>query len=160
METHQLDHFLKQHPFFAGLPAEDLEFIAGCGKNVVFNPDDVVGQTGRPADQFFILRAGRVAIEMFVPGRGLLTIQTLSEGDVFGWSWLIAPHVWKFDAHAICKTRAIALDGRCLREKCEREPRLGYELMKRFAQVMTQRLMATRLQLLDLYGNEPVKKTE
>lgn len=155
METHQLDHFLKDHPFFAGLPPEDLAFIAACGKNVVFNPDDVICQTGKNADLFYILRDGRVAIEMMVPGRGPLTIQTLGEGDVFGWSWLIPPHVWKFDSHALTKTRAVALNGKCLREKCEQEPRLGFALMKRFSQVMTQRLAATRLQLLDLYGNQP-----
>lgn len=160
METHQLDHFLKDHPFFDGLQPEDLAFIASCGKNVVFHPNDVVCQTGKPADQFYILRDGHVAIEMVLPGQGPLTLQTLGEGDVFGWSWLIPPHIWKFDAHAILQTRAVALDGRCLREKCEEEPRLGFELMKRFSQVMTQRLAAARLQLLDLYGNEPREKPD
>ena len=153
METHTLDHFLIDHPFFAGLPEDDVAFIAGCGRNMVFSPHDVIGRTGEPADRFYVLRAGHVSIELLVPGRPPLTIQTLGEGDIFGWSWLIPPYVWKFDAHAIEKTRAIALEGKCLRAKCESDPRLGYELMRRFTEVMTQRLTATRLQLMDIYGD-------
>jgi CRP-like cAMP-binding protein len=76
----------------------------------------------------------------------------LAAGEVLGWSWLIPPYHWKFDARAIEQTRALALDGKCLRTKCEEDHDLGYELLKRFAQIMEERLQATRLQLLDVYG--------
>ena len=72
--------------------------------------------------------------------------------DVLGWSWLIPPYRWRFDARAIDLTRAIALDGKCLRGKCDQDPRLGYELLKRVAAIMAERLHATRLQMLDVYG--------
>jgi hypothetical protein len=81
-----------------------------------------------------------------------MTIETIGEGEVLGWSWLFPPYRWQFDAQAVGLVRAIAFDGRCLRGKCEEDHDLGYWLMQRFAQVMSQRLQATRLQLLDLYG--------
>jgi len=79
-------------------------------------------------------------------------IETLEEGDILGWSWLIPPYLWRFDARIVEPTRAIALDGKCLRMKCDENHDLGYELLKRFAHIVTQRLQATRLQLLDIYA--------
>jgi hypothetical protein len=95
-----------------------------------------------------------VALEVTAPGRAPLVVQTLGAGEILGWSWLVPPHHWLFDAVALEQTRAIALDGRCLRGKCEADHDLGYELLKRFALIMEERLEATRLQLLDLYGDE------
>ncbi len=79
-------------------------------------------------------------------------ISTLGEGAVVGWSWLFPPHRWSFDARALEQVRAVAFDGGCLRGKCDADHELGYELMRRFAAVMLERLQATRLQLLDVYG--------
>ena len=87
-----------------------------------------------------------------VPHRGLITVQTVREGDVLGWSWLFPPYRWHFGARTLQTTRALAFDGKCLRGKCENDHDLGYELFRRFSQVITERLEATRLQLLDLYG--------
>jgi hypothetical protein len=92
-------------------------------------------------------------VEVIAPQRGAITIETVGDGELLGWSWLIPPFQWHFDARALNLTRAIALDARCLRGKCDADPALGYELLKRFSQVMEQRLEATRLQLLDLYVN-------
>jgi CRP/FNR family cyclic AMP-dependent transcriptional regulator len=87
-----------------------------------------------------------------IPQRGFATLQTVSEGEVLGWSWLLAPYRWRFGARTLQPTRALAFDGKCLRGKCEDDHDLGYELLKRFTNVVTERLEATRLQLLDLYG--------
>ena len=146
---------LEQHPFFQGLAAEDVAFIAGCGQNVVFQEDEYIFREGGPADHFYVLRHGRVALETFVPERGPLIIETIAEGDVLGWSWLFPPYRWSSDARAVEVTRAVALDGVCLRQKCENDPRLGYALMQRFTRIMMDRLRATRLLLLDIYGNVP-----
>jgi CRP/FNR family transcriptional regulator, cyclic AMP receptor protein len=73
---------------------------------------------------------------------------------VLGWSWLFPPYRWHFDASASAETSAVVLDGACLRGKCEDDASLGYRLMKRFAQLIQQRLQETRLQLLDVYGGE------
>jgi CRP-like cAMP-binding protein len=94
-----------------------------------------------------------VALEIVAPQRGPIIVETLGEGDILGWSWLIPPYNWHFDARAVELTRAIALDGKCLRTKCEADHDLGYELLKRFTNIMEQRLEATRLQLLDIYGD-------
>lgn len=149
-----LDVVLADHPFFKGLRPEQLQFLAGCASNVRFEPGVFLYREGDEANNFFVLREGKVAIEAFSPKRGAITIQTLTDGDVLGWSWLFPPYSAHFGARAIELTRAISLDGKCLRKKCEEDHDLGYELMKRFSEVMIQRLQATRLQLLDLYGVE------
>ena len=143
---------LSEHPFFKGLDPQKLQFIASCASNVRFDEGKFLFREGEDANTFYVIRAGKIAIEIFSPKRGALTIQTLGEGEVLGWSWLFPPYRWHFDAKALELTRAISLDGKCLRDKCEVDHDLGYELMKRFSDVMIQRLQATRLQVLDLYA--------
>ena len=94
-----------------------------------------------------------VALEVQSPGRGALIIETLGSGEVAGWSWLFEPHIWQFDGRVVSSARVIGFDGACLRGKCEEDHELGYQLMRRFAGAVTERLQATRLQLLDVYGN-------
>ncbi len=152
--TTTLEPILKKHPFFSDLSDADLALITGCAKNVRFQAGDVLAREGEPADAFFLLREGRVSVAMPTPRGGRHSIETLETGDVVGWSWLLPPYVWQFDVTAVTPVRALSMDGRCLRNKCENDPRLGYDLMKRFSRVMAERLAATRLQLLDLYGIE------
>jgi CRP/FNR family transcriptional regulator, cyclic AMP receptor protein len=140
-------------PFFEDLAPADLELIAGCGSNVRFLEGELLFRDGDRADSFFVIRHGTVALETFVPGRGAVTIETLDAGEVVGWSWLFQPYRWHFDARARSLVRATRFDAECLRGKCESDPRLGYDLMSRFAQVMIDRLQSTRLRLLDVYGN-------
>ena len=148
-----LEKVLREHSLFRDLDAAMASAISGCASNVRFHADQEIFRAGTPANQFFLIRQGCVAIEIFVPGRGALTIQTVGAGEVLGWSWLFPPYQWHFDARATEETLAIALDGHCLRGKCEADHDLGYELMKRFSAIMTARLQATRVQLLDLYGS-------
>lgn len=152
MKTHSLVELVAQHAFFAGLRAEDVEFIAGCGKNVVFQEDETIARQGSPADCFYILRTGRVAIEALAPQRAAMIIETLGANEILGASWIVPPYRWRFDARAVELTRAVAMDGRCLRAKCEDDTRLGYELMKRFSSILGDRLNAARLRALDVYG--------
>lgn len=151
MTVRTIHDLLAQHPFFAGLDAPWLDLVAGCGRNVVL--DAVVAREGDPADTFYVLRSGRVALEVHVPERGGIVVETLGPGSVLGWSWLFEPHRWRFDARALGEVHAVALDGACLRGKCDADPRFGYELVRRFARLMSARLEATRLQLLDVYGD-------
>jgi CRP-like cAMP-binding protein len=144
---------LREHPFFAGLAEPYLATIVGCATNVVFQAGEYPLRAGAPADRFFVLRHGTVAIEIAAPGRGTVTIETLEAGEVLGWSWLFPPYTTVFDARAVTFVRALSLDGACLRGKCETDPALGFDLTRRFAQVLVHRLEATRLQLLDLYGS-------
>ena len=150
MET--IEQILRDVPLFHGLSDDSLELIAGCGSNVHFHEGEVLFREGDPADTFYVIRHGAVALEMFVPARGPVTIETMQSGEVLGWSWLFAPYRWQFDARALQDVRATGFDRACLRGKCDDDPQLGYDLMTRFAQVMTERLQWTRIRLLDVYG--------
>jgi CRP-like cAMP-binding protein len=152
MKSHDLSILLAQHALFRGLSDDDLAFIAGCAKNARYQEGEMLFRAGEPANEFFVLRHGQVALELHPPGRDVFRFGTLGEGDVAGWSWLIPPHRFRYDARALAATRVLAFDGACLRAKCEADPRLGYELMKRLAQVVIQRFQDTQLQLLDVYG--------
>ena len=148
-----LEPIIAKHPFFDDLEPEYLSLVVGCASNVQFKPCEYIYTQGEQAENFYLIRRGNVAIEIFVPGRGEINIESVGPGDVLGWSWLFPPYRWHFNAHALELTRAIAFDGACLRGKCEENPSLGYDLMQRFAIIVTRRLQATRLQLMDLYAN-------
>jgi CRP-like cAMP-binding protein len=157
-DPHGLAPLLAEHPFFHGLKPEHLATIAGCASNVRFDAGAMIAREGDEAAKFYVIRHGTVAIESFTPQTGAVTIQTVSAGDILGWSWLLPPYHWQFSARAQELVRAVALDGTCLRAKCEADHDLGYELLKRFAEIVAQRLSATRLQLLDLYGQAPTAR--
>ena len=148
-----LDELVAESPIFAGMSRENLELIAGCGQNTGFEAGQYLFREGDQADTFYLVRHGRVMLETFVPGRGALTVETADAGDVVGWSWLFPPYRWHFDARALDVVRAVAFDGACLRGKCNEDHTLGYELLGRFSPVLLERLEATRLQLLDVYGS-------
>jgi len=149
-----IEDLLKEHQFFQGLSPEYIKIIAGCGSNVVFKKDEFVAREGEEANQFFIIREGKIAIDILTAEQGPMIIQTVQNGEIFGWSWIIEPHFWRFDARAVETTHAIALDGKCLRGKCEKDTKLGYDLLKRFSGVLAKRLEMARLQLLDMYGGQ------
>ncbi len=146
-----IPQLLAEHPFFTGLDDEALTLMAGCAVNVHKRPGEYLFHEGEPADTFFVIRAGRVAVEMRQPTDGVV-LDTAQDGDVVGWSWLVAPYRWTFDAIATEETSAVAFDGACLRGKCEADPALGYDLLQRVVQVMSSRLQSARVRLLDLYG--------
>lgn len=147
-----LEPILAEHPLFEGLEPQYLAIIVGCAKNVRFKEGEFVLREGRDADTFYLIRDGKIAVDIYVPNIGALTIHTVEAGEVLGWSWLISPYRWHFDAQVLQDTRAIALDGKCIRNKCEEHKEMGYELMKRFSGIIVQRLQATQLQLLDVYN--------
>ena len=137
---------------FAGLDPRHLDLISGCGRTAHFAAGDRVFRTGDPADEFYLVRHGTVALELYAAGHQPLTIETLHDGEIAGFSWLFEPYQWMFDARAVADTSAIAFDAVCLRGKCDADHELGYQLMRRFAGISLSRLQATRLQLLDVYG--------
>jgi CRP/FNR family transcriptional regulator, cyclic AMP receptor protein len=150
-----IEELLGGHPFFAGLDADVMRLLAGCASNVHFAAGKFIFGEGEEASRFYVIRHGRVALELHSPARGPLVIDSIDQGDVLGWSWLIPPYRSFCDARAVTPVSATALDGACLRGKCEANPELGYQLLKRVSAVMYQRLQSTRVRLLDLYGKEP-----
>jgi CRP/FNR family transcriptional regulator, cyclic AMP receptor protein len=148
MET--LESLLAAHPFARSLSEAHRHVLAGCARNVRFDAGRFVFREGEDADAFYLIRDGRIAIEVAAPA-ATLTMLTVGAGEVLGWSWLFPPYRWKFDARALEPVRALALDAHCLRTKTEADHDLGYELLKQFAFTVEQRLHATRLQLLNAY---------
>ena len=149
-----LERIVKEHPFFAGLEERFCQLVCGCAKNVRFEAGDYLFREGEAADRFYLLRHGRVALEMSAPGRGAIMFQTLGAGEIVGVSWLIPPYRWTYEAKALELVRAIAMDATCLRSKCEADHDLGYGLMKRFVPILIERLQGARLQMLDVYGSD------
>jgi len=152
-----MEEVLGSHPFFAGLNADAMRLIAGCASNVHFAEGEFLFEEGHEANQFWVIRRGRVAMQMESPGQGAIVTDTMDEGEVVGWSWLVPPYRFFADGRAVTPVSATALDGACLRGKCEADPELGYQLLKRVTSVMYQRLQSTRIRLLDLYGTEPAR---
>ena len=144
--------YLPEHPFFHGLDARWVGLVTGCATNAHLHPGDHLFPEGGAADTFFVIRRGRVAIEAPTP-TGPCVIQTAHEGDVVGWSWLVAPYRWTMDARATEETSLISFDGACLRGKCAEDPELGYALLQRVVRVMSAHVHSARVRLLDLYGN-------
>jgi CRP-like cAMP-binding protein len=147
-----LERIVLQHPVFHGLERELGATIAGCARNVRFVADVYLFHENDPADEFFLIREGRAALEIASPGQAPKIFSTLQSGEILGASWLAPPYRWTFDARAIDPVRAIGMDARCLRAKCEADNRLGYELLKRLTSILVARLHATRLQMFDVYG--------
>ena len=147
-----LEEILQEHPLFVGAPADLVRLVAGCARNHIFHTGDYLFHEGGAADEFFLVRHGKVALEIDAPGRAPIVFETVGVGDFVGASWLIPPYRWAFDARAVELTRATSIDAACLRGKCEADHDLGYEMMKRFLPALVKRLHATRLQILDVYG--------
>ena len=150
-----LEPILAELPFFKALKPEYLQLITGCASNVRFDTGAYIFREGQEASQFYLIRQGKVALEIFAAQYGPITIETIEAGEVLGWSWLFPPYRWHFSGRVFEPTLAIALDGKCLRTKGEADHDLGYELMKRVAQIMMERLQATRIRLLDIYSDLP-----
>lgn len=149
MTVTTLEPILKAHPFLMDLSPPFMDLLVGCAKNEHFDPGQYIAKTGEQADKFFIIRQGRVAIEVQPSGRGAIIVETLAEGDVLGWSWLFEPHTWILDARPLTPVRAISLDGKCLRKKMEDDHDFGFEMLNRFAKIMLDRIKAMRQQLIE-----------
>ena len=137
---------------FAGLEPSQFVFIAGCARFERAEAGTMLMREGDHADKFFLIRQGAVALELHSP-TGPFVIQTLHDGEVVGWSWLFAPYRWHMDGRAVEPCSLVTFDAACLRGKVEQDHELGYQLMRRFADSLIERLQATRLQLIDVYGD-------
>ena len=148
-----LNEIIDNHPFWNGLELGEYRGLHECASTVHFGEQQSIFEEGAEADRFYLIENGRVALGTYVTGRGVVTIQTIGEGDVLGWSWLFPPYRWHFSAKSIQETEAIVFDANRLREMAEADPRFGYLLAMRLGELVLHRLQATRMQLLDFYGD-------
>jgi CRP/FNR family transcriptional regulator, cyclic AMP receptor protein len=146
--THaELDAQVARHPFFFGLKAEHIRLLADCAMATQFELDQVIFRAGETANRFYLIEEGRVVLEADEANRSVV-IDRIGAGDLLGWSWIFPPYKWHFAARATEPTRAIFFYGTILREYCEKDPALGYELFKRMSEIMMKRLQRARTQLI------------
>jgi CRP/FNR family transcriptional regulator, cyclic AMP receptor protein len=154
--TAQEKSVLAAQPFLRGLPDQHLDTLAAlCGHVAVPRGRRLFDEDAR-VDRFWLIDAGQVVIDTSVPGRGRLVIETLGRGDVTGVSWLLPPPVtgewggwWGFGAVTTQPMQGFEFDARAVREACDCDPALGYELSRRVAGIVVRRLEATHARLID-----------
>ena len=150
MVTETLETILDEHPVFRGMREHHIRILAESSTVVRFEPGDVIFEEGEPAHRFYLIRTGRVALQLVSYRIEPFALMTLEEGDIIGWSWLFPPHRWKFTARALDVIRAISLDARSVSARCDEDHDLGYELLKRFAQVNDNRIEALSLHFVEV----------
>jgi CRP-like cAMP-binding protein len=142
---------LLKHPFFGGFEPAFVRAVSVQGTIRPFGVDDLLAKEGTEADVFYLVLEGKIALEIGSGDRPLLTVQTVGPGEVVGWSWLVPPHRWRFDARAVKPSRVVALDGEVLRRTLAAHPAWGFQFMVRFMPVLAERLENTRVQLMNIY---------
>jgi len=154
-----LESILAEHQFFAGMPKDVTSTLAGCARNEKYNEGEVIASEGQTADRFFLVRHGSVAVELRSPGRGPIIVETVGEGEVFGWAAFVAPYRFMFDMRARQLTRLVSLDSACLLNKFDSDPQLGYAVHRQIVPTMAKQLDSVRLQMLNLYA-EPAEESD
>lgn len=143
---------LPQVDFFKELSPRLIDVLLKDAFEINFQSGQFIFHRDEPADHFYIVLRGRVAVGIYPEKQGPKKIQTIGEGELLGWSWIIPPHRWRFDAMAQVPTRLLVLEGKRVRVECEKDRELGHEILKRVTYALAGRLEGARLQLLDLYG--------
>jgi CRP/FNR family cyclic AMP-dependent transcriptional regulator len=152
MSDPALRTYIGQMSFFNGLSSAHLDQLTAFASEMRYSSQQRLFKSDTDADKFYIIRDGKVGIEIPAIAGEPLRVQTLGNGGVLGWSWLIPPYRWLFDARALVASDIIAIDGVKLRAQCDADPSLGYQLMKRFAVLMAERLQASRVAAIKQYA--------
>ncbi|MEY2430064.1 MAG: hypothetical protein QOJ40_2949 [Verrucomicrobiota bacterium] len=137
------------HPFLTGLSPEHLTTLSDYAMDSQLTAGQLIFREGEIANRFYLILEGKVGLESRGKDGNPKLIQTLGAGEVLGWSWLFPPYTWHFDARVLEPTQAIFFYGTWLRDHCDQDRNFGYELMKRVAGVVIERLQKTRKGLLD-----------
>jgi len=142
---------LRGVPLVEGLDAQHIDKLAALATEVSFERDQIVFREGEAHNKFYIILSGKVALEIRAPSR-VFRVQTLQEGDEFGWSSLMAQGRRHFQARALQRVRALAFDGDEVQAAWREDPVLGVALLSRALRDVSGRLEATRLRLLEIYA--------
>ena len=139
---------LAAHPFLRGMPGDQLAVLADGARDVRFPARSRLFEDGGYASRFWLIRSGHVWLDLNVPGEGPVVIETIGMGELLGWSWLFPPYTWAFGAIAATEVEAIEFDAATVREHCQADRELGYEVNRRITAVLAKRLKATRIRLV------------
>lgn len=149
MSDSEIESVLARQDFFAGLNPESLAFLAGCATRRRIETGETLFRHGEDARRFFLLGSGRISVEVPAIEGPRLEVQSLGAGEVLGWSWLIPHYKWSFQARALEDTDLVEFDGERVRLRCEEDPSFGYEMLKRFSALMSERLEAARRRMME-----------
>lgn len=149
MSDSSIRDYVAEHAFFSGLSAGDLDALVEQARERRAGSGEVLFHQGERANNFYLIKTGAVSVEIPAITGPTLEIQRLGADKILGWSWLIAPFRWNFQARVIEDAHIFEFDGAALRDRCETDPRLGYELLKRFAGLMSERLEAARRKMIE-----------
>lgn len=149
MTKQSIENELARHDFFLGLEPSYVTFLGNCATARRVDADKTLFRHGKRADRFYLLRDGYICVEVAAISGPPLRLQRLKPGDMLGWSWLIAPYRWHFQARALEDSEVIEFDGDTILERCESDPKFGYELLKRFSGLMSSRLAAAHEKMMD-----------
>lgn len=149
MSNQSTTEYLSAHEFFSGFSDDALKFLYTCSSTYEIKKGQILFRQGENADKFYVVRNGRISIQMPAIMGPTLEIQTLGKDQVLGWSWLISPYKWNFQALAEEDSELLKFDGAAILARCEQEPKFGYELLKKFAALMSMRLDAARQKMMD-----------
>ena len=148
----KLAEAIQNHPFFRGFDPAFVGTVAREAHQYTFPTDEMIAREGTPSKGLYLVLEGKIALEVVAADHPQLTVQTIGPGEVFGWSWLVPPHHWRFDVRALKPSRVIALDGERLRRTLRENPEWGFQFLTRFMPVLAERLENTQIQLLDLHA--------
>ena len=149
MSTESIEEYLSSHAFFSKIDGDFLQFLSDCVTERHLKKGEVLFQQGKRADKFYLLRNGQISIQVPALVGPTLDIQTLDGDKILGWSWLIPPYLWSFQARAQEDSDLLEFDGSAILARCEQDPKFGYDLFKRFAALMSERLDAARQKMMD-----------
>lgn len=159
-ETESMATRVALHPFLAGMNRRQLALLSDCAIEARFKNGQTILLEGERANRFYLVETGKVILESGAELGERVVIETIGAGDLLGWSWMFPPHTWHFTARAVAPTTTIYFCGEILRQYCERDHSLGFELLKRMSVVMTRRLQAARKKMVSIHEHgtklEPV----
>ena len=149
MSNQSIIEYLSAHEFFSELSEDVLKFLSECASTRTIKKGQILFRQDERADKFFVVRNGRISIQIPALMGPTLEIQTLGKDQILGWSWLISPYQWNFQAKTEEDSELLEFDGTAILARCEQEPKFGYELLKMFAGLMSERLDAVRQKMMD-----------
>jgi CRP/FNR family transcriptional regulator, cyclic AMP receptor protein len=143
---------VERHPFLAGIDRDQLVLLTDGAMGAHFNKGQVILKEGEEADRFYLIESGKVILESKKAYGPPVIIDTVGAGDLLGWSWMFPPYQWQFTARAVELTSALFFYGTILRDYCETDHSLGYELLKRMTTIVIRRMQGARRMMLDLHS--------
>lgn len=152
MANASIKKYLTNNEFFSGLAEESLDFLVEHAVERSLRKDEILFHHGTQADRFYLMASGSISVEVAAIEGPSLQLQNLGPGAVIGWSWLIAPYKWAFQARAEEPAKVVEFDGNAVLSRCEQDPKFGYELLKRFSALMSERLQFARRKMMEAWN--------